>query len=740
MSCYDSTEGLNEYLASMENFDADEYLNHIYKDEIVDLYIDIETYSSVDITKSGVYKYVQSLDFEILILCYKINDGEIKTVDLASGESLPYEFIYLMNSPSCRKHAHNAAFERLCFEQMGLKVPIWQWHCSAVKAAYCGLPLSLGDVSKALNLGEAAKDAEGKALIRYFSIPVKATKINGGRTRNLPTHNPEKWEKYKLYCKQDVHAEYTMLQMLSAYELPESEQQMYILDQEINDRGIKIDITFAKNAVKVDQKNTFELTKRLKEITGLSNPGSPAQLKTWLSSNMGKEVKSLTKDDIPVLMQEAGRGSAAYEVLDLRKKLAKTSVKKYMAMLACVCDDGRAHGLFQFYGANRTGRWAGRLIQLQNLPQNKFKKKNKITGFDEINHARELVREGNYEGLYLSYDDIGSVLSQLVRTAFIPEEGNIFAVADFKAIEARVIAWLASEPWRLEVFKSHGMIYEASASQMFNVPIASIRWIDEEGVEHDGPNIDMRAKGKVAELALGYQGGVGAMINMGGDKMGLTKNEMKAIVKAWREANPNIVELWEDMEKNAILAIKKRKEQISDYRGIKFNYDGNALTITLPSGRSLFYQKPSIVKEMKYEIKRKDPDSDEILTGWLPLGRILTSDIKTGRTWEVEKIMYWGMDQVKKIWTRIDTYGGKLVENIIQAIARDILADSMKRLNNKGYKCIAHIHDEVIVEIFNFESERTLIDMCDIMGQPIPWTENLPLGADGFTTTFYKKG
>lgn len=706
----------------------------------IDLYIDIETYSSVDITKSGVYKYVQSLDFEILIVCYQINGGEIKTVDLARGEDLPYEFIYLMNSASCRKHAHNAAFERLCFEQIGIKVPISQWHCSAVKAAYCGLPLSLGDVSKALKLGEAAKDAEGKALIRYFSIPVNPTKANGGRTRNLPQHNPEKWEKYKAYCKQDVHAEYTMLQMLSAYELPESEQQMYILDQEINDRGIKIDLTFAENAVKIDERNTFQLTERLKKLTGLANPGSPAQLKNWLSSQMGKDVKSLTKDDIPVLMDEAGKGSAAYEVLGLRKKLAKTSVKKYLAMLACACSDDRAHGLFQFYGANRTGRWAGRLIQLQNLPQNKFKKKNKTTGFDEIDYVRELVRAGNYDGIYLAYDDIGSALSQLVRTAFIPGEGKIFAVADFKAIEARVIAWLASEPWRLEVFNSHGMIYEASASQMFGVPIESIRWIDENGVEHDGDNIDMRAKGKVAELALGYQGGVGAMVNMGGDKMGLSKKEMQAIVKAWREANPNIVDLWEDMEKNAILAIKKRKEQISEYRGITFNYDGNVLTITLPSGRSLSYQKPSIVKEMKYEVKRKDPDSEEFITGWLPKERILKSDIQTGRTWEVEKIMYWGMDQVKKIWTRIDTYGGKLVENIVQAIARDILADSMKRLNNAGYAIAMHVHDEVVAEISSDDSEYgDLKIMCSIMGEPISWAEGLPLGADGYLTRYYKK-
>ena len=671
----------------------------------IDLYLDLETYSSVDITKSGAYKYTESLDFEILILCYKINDGEIKTVDLASGESLPYEFIFLMNSPQCIKHAHNAAFERLCFKQYGIDVPIDQWRCSAVKAAYCGLPLSLENVSKALKLGEAAKDAEGKALIRYFSVPVKPTKVNGGRTRNLPHHNTEKWERYKAYCKQDVHAEYTMLQMLSAYDIPESEQEMYVLDQEINDRGIKIDLTLSTNAVYTDIKNTDYLTKRLKKITGLENPGSPAQLKNWLSSEMQKDIKTLSKDVIPDLMKEAGPGSASHEVLELRQKAAKTSIKKYIAMNNCACSDGRAHGLFQFYGANRTGRWAGRLIQLQNLPQNKMGVTK--TGFDELDHARNLVRENNYPALFYSYDDLGSVLSQLVRTAFIPEEGNIFAVADFSAIEARVIAWLASVQWRLDVFNSHGMIYEASASQMFSVPIESIVYYDNNGQKQQGPNYAMRAKGKVAELALGYGGSVGAMINMGGDKMGLSNIEMQSIVDKWRESNPEVVALWKDIEKNAILAVKTKKERISKYRGIRFNYDSTVLTITLPSGRSLFYQKPVIGQNK----------------------------------WGGACLYYWGMDQIKKTWTRVDTYGGKLVENIVQAIARDILADSMKRLDKAGYPITMHVHDEAVSEIKDYgkDSQVDLDRMCDIMSQPISWAKGLPLAADGYLTKYYKK-
>lgn len=702
-----------------------------------DLYIDVETFSSVDIMSSGAYAYTESIDFEILILCYKINDRPIITVDLASGEKISENFISMLLDPTFKKHAHNAAFERLCFRAIGYDVPIEQWECSAVKAAYCGLPLSLDNISKAMKLGEAAKDAEGKALIRYFSIPVKPSKINGGRTRNLPHHNPEKWEKYKAYCKQDVHAEYTILERLKAYHLPKFEHEMYNLDQLINDRGIKIDAKVAAGAIAIDTRNAAELYKEMQDLTGLENPNSPAQLKQWLSIQLGRDLKTIGKDVLAGLADEAGHGSVASKIIKLRAKAAKTSIKKYKAMQSCLCLDGRAHGLFQFYGANRTGRWAGRLIQLQNLPQNKIGLDKK--GWDEFDFIRTLVREGNYAALYYNYEDIGSLLSQLVRTAFIPEENNIFGVADFSAIEARVIAWLASEQWRLDVFDSHGMIYEASASKMFSVPLESISYKNEFGEKIRGENYDMRAKGKVAELALGYQGGVGAMINMGGDKMGLTKKEMKAIVKAWREANPNIKDLWEDIEKCAILAVQKRREVVSDYRDIKFEYDGYVLMITLPSGRSLFYQKPAIVRETKYEFKRLDPESAEWDIGWAPLSRISKLDIQTGKTWDVDKLVYMGMNQTTKVWERVDTYGGKLVENIVQAIARDLLAESLIKLDKKGFDIVMHVHDEVVVELPKDTKKLGLDLICETMSEPIEWAEGLPLAADGYVTEYYKK-
>ena len=701
-----------------------------------DLYIDVETFSSVDIMTSGAYAYTESIDFEILILCYKINDQPIKTVDLASGEKMSPNFISMLLDPTFKKHAHNAAFERLCFKAVGYDVPIEQWECSAVKAAYCGLPLSLDNISKAMKLGEAAKDSEGKALIRYFSIPVKPTKINGGRTRNLPHHNPEKWEKYKAYCKQDVFAEYTILERLKAYHLPKFEHEMYNLDQLINDRGIRIDKQVAQGAIAVDTRNASELYKGMQDLSGLENPNSPAQLKQWLSIQLGRELKTIGKDVLADLSEEAGHGSAASEIIKLRAKAAKTSIKKYKAMQSCLCLDGRAHGLFQFYGANRTGRWAGRLIQLQNLPQNKI---GLLKGWDEFDFIREMVKANDFEGLSLIYDDLGSLLSQLIRTAFIPKEGNTFGVADFSAIEARVIAWLASEQWRLDVFDSHGMIYEASASKMFSVPLESISYKNELGEKIRGENYDMRAKGKVAELALGYQGGVGAMINMGGDKMGLTKKEMKAIVKAWREANPNIKDLWEDIEKCAILAVRKGKEVISEYRGIRFNYDGYVLTITLPSGRSLFYQQPLVVTETKYEFKRLDPESGDYDIGWAPKSRILKSDIQTGKSWDVDKLVYMGMDQTTKIWEGVDTYGGKLVENIVQAIARDLLAESLIKLDKKGFDIVMHVHDEVVAELFKDEAGARLEEMCAIMSEPVAWAEGLPLAADGYVTEYYKK-
>lgn len=667
-----------------------------------DLYIDVETFSSVDIMSSGAYAYTESIDFEILILCYKINDRPIITVDLASGDNLPLEFIDMLQSPYWTKHAHNAAFERLCFKAVGYDVPIEQWECSAVKAAYCGLPLSLDNISKAMKLGEASKDAEGKALIRYFSIPVKPTKINSGRTRNLPHHNTEKWEKYKAYCKQDVHAEYTILQILKDYHLPKFEHEMYNLDQLINDRGIKIDTKVAAGAIAIDTRNATELYKEMQDLTGLANPNSPAQLKQWLSTQLGTEITTISKDVLAILSKKAGHGSLASEIIKLRAKAAKTSIKKYKAMQSCLCLDGRAHGLFQFYGANRTGRWAGRLIQLQNLPQNKI---GLLKGWDEFDFIREMVKANDFEGLSLIYDDLGSLLSQLVRTAFIPEDNNTFGVADFSAIEARVIAWLASEQWRLDVFDSHGMIYEASASKMFSVPLESISYKNELGEKIRGENYDMRAKGKVAELALGYGGSVGAMITMGGEKMGLSTPEMQSIVDKWRAANPAIVALWKEIEKNAILAVRTKKERISKYRGIKFNYDGYVLTITLPSGRALYYQKPTIGQNR----------------------------------WGGDCLYYWGMDQVKKIWTRVDTYGGKLVENIVQAIARDLLAESLIKLDKKGFDIVMHVHDEVVAELFKDEAGARLEKMCAIMSEPVTWAEGLPLAADGYLTEYYKK-
>ena len=649
------------------------------------LHIDIETYSSVDITSAGAYKYAESLDFEILMIAYAFDDEDVEIVDLAKGETMPQRLVEALSSPKVLKFAHNANFERTCLKQIGFDVPIEQWRCTAVMSAYCGLPLHLDGVSKALKLGEFSKDAVGKALIKYFSMPIKPTKVNGGRTRNFPHHDTEKWENFKKYCKQDVVAEREIERRLIKYEMPQSEIDNYILDQKINDRGILIDLEMASNAYDIDQKYSEEITKELQDLTGVENPNSASQLKNWLGVEMQRDVETLSKTVIPELIIEAGKGSNAAKVLSLRAKNSKTSVKKYTSMLNCACDDNRAHGLFQFYGANRTGRWAGRLIQLQNLPQNHI---------DDLELARNAVLSGDYTYINMLYDDIGSILSQLIRTAFIAKENHTFAVADFSAIEARVIAWLAGEQWRLDVFQTHGKIYEASASMMFGVPIEQI-----------GKGSDLRQKGKVAELALGYQGGVGALKTMGGERMGLSEQEMKSIVDKWRKANPAIVELWGDIEICANRCVKTGRQQISDFRGLVFETDGNVMTIELPSGRKLFYQQPIIGKN------RFDKPS----------------------------LMYMGMDQVKKTWGRVETYGGKLVENIVQAIARDILADSMLRLDKEGLELVMHVHDEVVAEVPEANAETLLNKMYDIMGAEISWAKSLPLSADGYLTKFYKK-
>lgn len=640
------------------------------------LHIDIETYSSVDIKTSGAYKYAESEDFEILIVAYAVDDEPVQVYDF---KDLPLEFFDMLESDDYMKYAHNAAFERVCFRRVGYDVPLKYWRCSAVKASYCGLPMGLDALSKALNLGEKAKSATGKALIRYFSCPVKPTKVNGGRTRNYPHHNPEKWQEYKDYCALDVEAEREACHRLAAYTVPLSEWRAYQLDQRINDRGVRIDKSFAANAIAFDDRNRTEIDARLKELTCLDNPNSPVQLRQWVESKLQKPIPSLAKEALATLL-EGTSDEVVREVLTLRQKAGKTSIKKYAAMLACAGEGDRARGLFQFYGAGRTGRWAGRLIQLQNLPKN-------FIGSLEL--ARELVAEGDYDTFAMLYD-VSDTLSQLIRTALIPEDGRVFAVADFSAIEARVIAWLAGEEWRMEVFRSHGKIYEASASRMFNVPIESI-----------GKGSDLRSKGKVAELALGYQGSVGALAKMGGESMGLSRIDMETIVAKWRAANPNIVKMWGDFNKCAINAVCNNATVKHTNTGIIFKGSPEALRIELPSGRELIYWNAVIYSN----------------------------------TYGNASVRYKGVNQDTKQWGWVDTYGGKIAENIVQAVARDLLLDSMVRVEDFA-DITLHVHDEIACEVFG---ETDLIEIEGIMGEVPAWAKGLPLGADGYLCNFYKK-
>lgn len=619
------------------------------------------------------------------MLAYAFDDEPIRLIDLTNRD-MPKWLTPVLNDDKIEKHAHNANFERRAFMAYGFETPIDQWHCSAVKAAYCGLPLSLDAISKALKFDNSvAKSSDGKALIKFFSCPVKPTKKNGMQARNFPEQNPEKWERYKKYCIGDVRAEREILKRLEKYELPESERINYILDQEINDRGILIDLEMAKNAYEIDNRFSAELDIQLQQLTGLDNPNSPAQLKNWIGSKLGIDIPSIAKGVVEELAKDCEVPEVS-QVLKLRQMGSKTSTKKYLSMLNCACDDNRAHGLFQFYGANRTGRWAGRLIQMQNLPQNHL---------PDLELARGLVASGDYEALTMLYADVPSVLSQLIRTAFIAKPGHTFAVADFSAIEARVIAWLSEEQWRLKVFNTHGKIYEASASKMFNVPIEAVT-----------KGSDYRAKGKVAELALGYQGAVGALKTMGGEKMGLSEAEMEGIVKRWRAANPAIVQLWKDIEGCALRSIQNKKKIVSIHRGIEFDCDGEVFTIKLPSGRKLYYQTPSFTKNK----------------------------------WDKVSIRYKGMDQVTKQWGYVDTYGGKLVENIVQAIARDLLADAMQRVNENHFNIVLHVHDEIVVE-FNtsYDPGKDLEYLCKIMGDTDSIYEGMPFPADGYLTPFYKK-
>lgn len=638
------------------------------------LHIDIETYSSVDIKSSGAYKYAESDDFEILMVAYAIDKEPTRCY---AWEELPDGFFELLFDETVIKLAHNAAFERICFRAVGYDIPVEQWRCSAIKAAYCGLPMSLGGASVALGLGDKGKLSTGAALIRYFCMPVKATKTNGGRTRNLPSDNPQKWQEFKTYCVNDVEAEREIMHRLAKYKIPSSEWQAYFLDQKINDRGVRLDLQLAQKAIEADVYNMEALQGRLKKLTGLDNPNSLAQLRRWFHDQTGQEVKSLAKDAVEDLIAGLGAG-VVREVLHLRQKTSKTSVKKYAAMIACAGKDQRARGLFQFYGAGRTGRWSGRLIQLQNLPRNYI---------NDLDTARGLLKVLPFEDFDMCYD-IGATLSQLIRTALVPNEGKKFGVADFSAIEARVLAWLAGEAWRLEVFATHGKIYEASASRMFNVPLEEI-----------GKGSDLRQKGKVAELALGYQGGVGALKTMGGEKMGLSEQDMSTIVERWRKANPQIVQYWKDVENAAKRAIETRKAVC--LVDLVFTASDESLQIELPSGRSLVYWNAMLVA-----------------------GRYSTS------------IRYKGVNTLTKQWGWQDTYGGKLTENIVQAVSRDLLLHSMHALDDEGFYLVMHVHDEAVCEI---SQEEELAKMLDVMAHAPDWAQGLPLGADGYVCDFYKK-
>lgn len=661
------------------------------------LAIDIESYSSVDLKEAGVYAYCDAPDFEILLISYRFDDEEeVTVIDITEykfGNQMGFydsfkdtypEFWIVLNHPDVIKTAFNANFERTCLSKY-FKVPMppEQWRCTAVHAAMLGLPRSLADVGEALGLPQdQQKDKIGKSLITYFCKPCKATKSNGGRTRNLPDHDREKWDLFKEYNKQDVVAEQAILEKIRIYPVPEKEWGLWQFDQRMNDRGICLDMDFAEGITQYDIKNQADLAEEAKGITGLKNPNSPAQIKKWLTERLGYEVNSLTKDSVKELIKSID-DEVAIRVLEIRQAMSKTSTAKYVAMEKAVCNDGRLRGILLFYGANRTGRWAGRIVQVHNLPQNRI---------PDIDLARELVAEKDFESVELLFGETPFVFSQLVRTAFIPSPGCRFVVSDFSAIEARVISWLADEGWRLEVFRTHGKIYEASASQMFNVPIEQI-----------GKGSELRKKGKVAELALGYQGSVGALIAMGALDMGLEEKELPILVSQWRETNRKIVKLWYTVEAAAKTAIKEHRT-VKIKHGLEFSYINRILFIKLPSGRKLAYYDASI------EPNRKG----------------------------MEQIHYAGVEQNTKRWGRLETYGGKLTENIVQAIARDCLAVAMLRVDKAGYKIAMHIHDEMVVDV-PCEDKEASKTITELMGQDIDWAPGLPLRGDTFETPFYKK-
>lgn len=657
------------------------------------LSIDVETYCDLDIKDVGAYKYCEHPSFEILLFAYAFNDEPVEIIDLAQGEKIPQKVRMAIVDPKILKTAFNANFERnaighnffsSCVKHKNLETNPKQWECTMIKALTIGLPGSLDMVGKALHFPEdKQKMKEGKDLIKYFCKPCKATKANGGRVRNLPEHAPDKWETFKLYCKQDVEVERDIRNKLSKYKTLDKEQRLWELDQHINDRGVGVDLELIRKAIQCDEEHTERLVNEARELTGLSNPNSPAQLKEWIGKRIGYTVGSINKDIMPTLIHDAElQGSHEVKrILELRQLMGKTSIKKYQTMQVARCEDDRVRGLLQFYGANRTGRWAGRLVQVQNLPQNHL---------PDLDDARNLLKSGEFEELEFLYDSVSDTLSQLIRTAFIPREGNRFIVADFSAIEARVIAWLAGEQWRLDVFKTHGKIYEASAAQMFKVPIESIK-----------KGSDLRQKGKIAELALGYGGSVGALTSMDKAKS-IPEEELPGLVKSWRNANPKITKFWWDCDKAAKKAIQEKTTVCMQY-GIKFIYDPGVLFIQLPSGRKLSYIRPKI---------EVGPYDKTIIT-------------------------YEGMEQTSKQWTTLETYGPKLVENIVQAVARDCLAEAMFNVTNAGYDIVMHVHDEIIMDVPR--SKGSVEEVCDIFGQSIEWAKGLPLRADGYECSYYMK-
>lgn len=657
-----------------------------------ELAIDIETYSGADLFECGVYRYVEYPDFRVLLFAYSVDNGPVELIDFAKGEDLPQSLLFALSDYRVTKTAFNATFERICLSKWIQRTTVnqWsldpdQWDCTMVAAARCGLPLSLAQCGEVLGLDEKdeGKMKEGKALIRKFSCP------NRKGERTLPEDDPEAWEVFKAYCKRDVEVEQAIRNAVKRFTQPEWEKRLYGIDQRINDRGVLIDRQLVECADRLADEYTAQLFEAAKRITGLENPNSPTQLKAWLKEKTGVSVASLNKTEMDDIEKAVGSRGVAGKVLKLRMEMGKTSVKKYSAMLDCVCQDGRIHGLLQYYGAARTGRWAGRLVQVQNLPQNHLK---------DLDEARRLVKAGDLDEFTCNYKNPTQVLSELIRTAFVAEDGKVFHVCDFSAIEARVVAWIAGEEWVLDVFRQGGDIYCATASQMFGVP-----------VEKHGANSELRAKGKIAVLALGYGGGVSALDKMGGQRMGLTQKEEGEIVNRWRTANRHIVRLWDTVERAARRAIMTGMDTKIN-RGIVFGYQGGCLTVQLPSGRKLVYPRAKVEEYMKTRFER--PELTEAVT-------------------------YEGTNQTTKKWERLETYGGKMVENIVQATARDILAWVMFRAEKNNFPIVFHVHDEIIVEAD--PAEVKLEDVEKIFSEPVEWAEGLPLKGAGYTTPYYMK-